>query len=377
MPIERPFKKTYNWEHLEKVLRRATTDGPVPIIELLVDAEPMSDVTGIDFPAAKAVEIFNDAKAVLNDNSVFEIGLKLIELNVAFHKAVGYDYVFMIPIIPLTKTRRTLADDADERRGKRAWIEEYSGIIPSRKGFEEFKWPSLDQITLLPVDVAAGQIPAGMKVIMQYDGIFENLKELMGLQQMAIKSIKEPDLLDDILEQLTRIAVHTVGLAAAHPAVGAVFYGEDMGSTSGTLLSPRFLKKHVIPRIKLIADACHKHGKLFLLHTCGQVEDIMDDLIDDVKIDAKHSFQDNIEPVEQFYKKYHEKISVLGGLDMSLLAGGTVEDVRVRARQILEACALGGGYCMGSGNSLANYIKIENYYAMLDETRKWNEEHGY
>ena len=32
---------------------------------------------------------------------------------------------------------------------------------------------------------------------------------------------------------------------------------------------------------------------------------------------------------------------------------------------------------MGAGNSVATYVKIENYYAMLDETRKWNEEHGY
>jgi hypothetical protein len=32
---------------------------------------------------------------------------------------------------------------------------------------------------------------------------------------------------------------------------------------------------------------------------------------------------------------------------------------------------------MGTGNSVANYIPIGNYYAMLDETRKWNEERGY
>jgi uroporphyrinogen decarboxylase len=103
----------------------------------------------------------------------------------------------------------------------------------------------------------------------------------------------------------------------------------------------------------------------------------MDDLIDVVKIDAKHSFQDNVEPVEQFYKKYHDKISVLGGVDMNLMTSGTAEEVKARTRQILEACAPGGGYCMGSANSLANFIKTENYYAMLDETRKWNEEHGY
>jgi hypothetical protein len=31
---------------------------------------------------------------------------------------------------------------------------------------------------------------------------------------------------------------------------------------------------------------------------------------------------------------------------------------------------------MGSGNSVANYVKLENYYAMIDETRRWNREEG-
>jgi len=60
-----------------------------------------------------------------------------------------------------------------------------------------------------------------------------------------------------------------------------------------------------------------------------------------------------------------------------LLARGSEEGVKTRTRQILEHCAPGGGYCMGTGNSVANYLNIENYYAMLDETRKWNAEHGY
>jgi uroporphyrinogen decarboxylase len=377
MPIERPFKKTYNWEHLEKVLRRETTDGPVPIIELLVDAEPMSEVTGIDYPASKAVEIFTNAGAALNDESVMAMGIKLMDLSLAFSTAVGYDYVTMIPIVPIRKTSRNLADDPDEKRHKRAWIEETKGIISSRREFEEYEWPSLEQVSLLPIDYAGGQLPPGMKVMVQCDGIFEILKELMGLQQMAICSINEPALVDDILEKLTRIMIHTVDIVAAHPATGAIFYGEDMGASAGTLLSPKFLKKYVIPRLKLIADACHRHGKLFLFHTCGQVEDIMEDLIDVVGIDGKHSFQDNVQPVEDYYKKYHDRIAVLGGLDMNLLASGTPEEVKARTRQILKACAPGGGFCLGSGNSISNYVKIENYYTMLDETRKWNEEHGY
>jgi len=376
MTIPRPFKTTYDWDHLEKVLRRETKEGPVPLIELFPDAEIMSEVTGIDYPAARAVELFTNAGQLIDDQEALDMGIRLIELNIAFNKAIGYDYVTMIPIVPLTKTRRELAADEDPRRQKRAWKEEGQGIITSRAEYEEYKWPALDQVSLLPLDYAAGCIPAGMKIMVMYNGIYEDLSELMGTQHMAIKSIEEPELVEDILEQLTRIAEHAVGLCAAHPGAGAIFYSDDLGYKGGTTLSPRFLRKYYIPRLKRIADACHKNGKLFLFHCCGQVMAIMDDLIE-AGIDARHSFEDAILPVEQWYDKFHDRVAILGGVDMELMAHGTQEQVRHRTRRILEHCAPGGGYCMGTGNSVANYVRIENYYAMIDETRKWNEEHGF
>lgn len=101
----------------------------------------------------------------------------------------------------------------------------------------------------------------------------------------------------------------------------------------------------------------------------------MNDLIEVVGIDARHGFQDNVEPVEEIYKKYGDRIAILGGVDVDLLARGTTHQVRARTRQVLEVCALKGGFCIGSNNSVANFCKIENYYAMLDEARRWNEEH--
>jgi uroporphyrinogen decarboxylase len=377
MTIQRPFKTTYNWDYLEKVLRREVKDGPVPIIELFADPEIMSEVTGIDFPAARAAEIFTRASEALADSEGLELGIRLIDLSIAFSKAVGYDYVTTIPAVPLKKSARAMAVDADERRGRRGWMEEHKGILTTRQDFERYEWPSLDQVSLLPVDYVGGQLPPGMKAMVMVQGIFEDLKEMMGLQEMAIKSVEEPELLDDILERLTILAVHTTDIAAAHPATGAIFYAEDMGGNQGPLLSPKFMRKYFFPRQARIAAACHKHNKPFLIHACGQLMPIMDDLVGTVGIDAKHSFQDGVQPVEETYRKYHDRIAVLGGLDIELMTHGSIEQVRARTRQILDACAPGGGFCMGTGNSVANYLKIDNYYAMLDETREWNEEHGY
>jgi len=375
-----PIEREPDFEHLRRVLMREATDGPVPLLEILADPEIMSEVTEIPYPADRAREIFDDPSGLVDgsDPEKAELAVALMNLSLEFSKALGLDYATMIPIVPLARTRAQLARTGRGREETlRTWQDLHEGVLTNREEFEAYHWPSQQEISIFPVEWAAAQMPEGMKVMLNYTGIFEDLKQMMGFETLAYATADDPQLVDDILEQLTRIAEYTVGLAAAHPATGAVFYGEDMGFNTGTLLSPAFMKRHVIPRHKRIADACHRHGKPFLLHSCGNVIALMDDLIDVVGIDAKHSFEDKILPVEEWYARWGDHIAIIGGVDMDILGRGSEEEVRARTRQILEACAPGGGYCIGSGNSVANYIKLENYYAMIDETRSWNQEHGY
>jgi len=103
---------------------------------------------------------------------------------------------------------------------------------------------------------------------------------------------------------------------------------------------------------------------------------LMEELIDDIGIDAKHSFEDKILPVEEAYRRWGDRVAIVGGVDMDLLGRGTEKEVRARTRQILEVCGVKGtGYCLGTGNTAANYIPVQNYLAMLDEGRRWNREH--
>jgi uroporphyrinogen decarboxylase len=68
-------------------------------------------------------------------------------------------------------------------------------------------------------------------------------------------------------------------------------------------------------------------------------------------------------------------LALVGGVDVHLLTSGSEAEVRHRTREILEVCGKGGGYVLGTGNSVANYIPLHNYLAMLDEGRRWNQEH--
>jgi uroporphyrinogen decarboxylase len=311
-----------------------------------------------------------------NQQEALEKGLRFLELNVAFSKAVGYDSAWTIPIVPIPRTR-ALYSGSDEIAKARPWQNEHKGIIPDRETFESFKWATVDQIDLATLDYTSELLPPGMKMHVFYMGIFEDLRMIMGFEQMAIKSVDEPKLLGDILEQLTILAERAIDQSSVHPATGAIFYADDMGFNTSTMLSPAFYRKWLFPRLKRLADACHKHNKPFLFHSCGFVDTLMEDLIEFVGIDGFHSFQDSIMPIEEVYKKYGDRISILGGVDVGLLARGTPEQVRTRCRQILDTCGSNGGFAIGSGNSVTNYCKIENYYAMINEARKWNEEKGY
>ena len=102
-----------------------------------------------------------------------------------------------------------------------------------------------------------------------------------------------------------------------------------------------------------------------------QLEEIMDDLIDDVGIDGKHSYEDAILPVTEAKKRYGKRMAILGGIDVDFLCRADEKSIRRRVKETLKTCMAGGGYCLGTGNTVANYIPLENYLAMLDEGRKF------
>jgi uroporphyrinogen decarboxylase len=131
------------------------------------------------------------------------------------------------------------------------------------------------------------------------------------------------------------------------------------------------MREFVLPGHKLMAQMSHAAGRPYLLHSCGDLSAIEQDLIENVGIDAQHSFEDTIVSVIDFKRQYGDRIAALGGIDMDFMCRASEGQVRQRVRDTLAACMPGGGYCLGTGNSVANYIPVDNYLAMLDEGRKF------
>ena len=93
-----------------------------------------------------------------------------------------------------------------------------------------------------------------------------------------------------------------------------------MGFRTATLITPAALRRYTLPWHKRFAAMTHATGLPYFLHSCGNLSLIMEDLIDDVQIDGKHSYEDAIIPVDDFQARYGDRIAVLGGIDVNILA---------------------------------------------------------
>lgn len=288
---------------------------------------------------------------------------------------LGYDYAPVWATWPghPTPHRRITANTAAQADGDRHWTEEGQGLITSQADFEAFPWDAIP-VDTRPVEYAARALPDGMKLTANttfFEHVFENL---LGYEGLSYLLYDEPELVAAVFERWGQQVYNYYAAVIDHDAVGAIFHADDMGFKTSTLISPRALRRYVLPWLKRYAALAHAHGKPFYLHSCGNLfqPGVIEDLIDDVGIDGYHSFQDIILPVTAFKAQYGDRVATLGGVDMDHLVRQDEPMLRATVRDILAACMPGGRYALGSGNTVANYVPVDHYVVMLDEARRWN-----
>ncbi|MFH1005924.1 MAG: uroporphyrinogen decarboxylase family protein [Candidatus Latescibacterota bacterium] len=346
-----------DFSRLRTVLLRQGEPDRIPFYELFADKEIMEAVLGHSLP-----------DLAITGGSQREAYWKAV---IQFYYQLGYDYVPVGAQIDLPRDNILLGKDtAPLAHSSRGWQDEHRGVIETRRDFQDYPWPDCSRVDLSDIRWVARNLPPGMKVIAQSPGVLENVMWLMGYEPFSYALTDDPELVGDMFERIGTLLAAVHRKMAAEQGIGALCMGDDMGYKTGTLVSPSQLRHYVFPWQKKIAEAAHAHDLPMILHSCGNLDAIMDDLIDEVGIDAKHSYEDVIMPITEAKRLWGDRVAVLGGVDMNLLTQGSENQVRARVREIVQACGPGGGFALGTGNSVANYIPVANYLAMLDEGRK-------
>ncbi len=366
-----PLKKPEpDFDSLVRVLKGEKKPEKVYLVELGVDGKVMQEIT--ERYLDRQWIPFNPIDTYLGWE--LESGVTWQQCQkecIDFYYQMGYDFFNVGPTwenLPRFH-RREAGDTALATGEKRHWVEEGGGIIRSWQDFEKIRW---DKITHNLESLAFTQqnLPDGMKITVAAI-MFEMIMErFFGYQDLFVLSYDNPKLVEAVFNEWGRIVYNYYRDAIQYPKVGALWHVDDLGHKTATLLGPEFLRKNVFPWFKKYAALAHERGLTCWFHSCGHVFAVMDDLIEDVKIDAFHSFQDVILPVGDFLKRYGGRIAAFGGVDVDLLTRLEEPELRRYIRRILKEC-MPGRFAIGSGNSIASYVPTENYLVMIDEAMRW------
>lgn len=350
-----------DYTRLLRAIYRQSEPSYVPMLELFADAE---------FIAAFLNEPVCSYSSLENNRRTLEIAL---DQKIRFWYQLGYDAIWQGDLLDLPDLFLFAADDHSiYPKSTRTWVKESYGRIQDWRDFEEYPWPQPEQADFFPIDYLSLHLPEGMAIIGHVYGALEPVMWLMGYANFALALYDQPDLVQAMFTKIEEVYIPVAEALVQMDRVMSLWVGDDMGFKTGTMISPEHLRQYVFPYHEKLARIVHDAGKPYMLHSCGSLDGIMDDLIDQIEIDSKHSFEDIIEPVESFVQHYGHRVSAIGGVDVDLLSRGTVKQVRERTRQILEKCSPSQGYILGSGNSITNYIPIDNFLAMIDEGHRFN-----
>jgi len=287
---------------------------------------------------------------------------------IEFWYRMGYDFVRLEIALPFSAHTLVAEDPAPGVHQQRAWHDQHHGAIAGWDDFETYPWPSLEAMDFFPLEYINAHLPDGMGLISCHaGGIFEHLSAILSYEGLCLALMDQPDLVRAVADRIGSLMEGYYRHLLELDNLIAVFPGDDMGFRTATLISPEDLKTYTLPWHKRFRDMAHEKGLPYFLHSCGNLEAIMEYLIAEVGIDGKHSFEDAIVPVPEMQRRYGDRIAILGGVDVNVLTRATPDDLRAYVRGILDECGPRGRYAVGSGNSIPSYIPVENYLTMLDE----------
>ena len=95
--------------------------------------------------------------------------------------------------------------------------------------------------------------------------------------------------------------------------IDAVYFGDDWGQQRGLQMGPKLWREFIYPVLKRMYAAVHAGGKYVFIHSCGDVDELFDDLIA-IGVNCFNPFQPEVMDVAALLPQYRGRLAFHGGL---------------------------------------------------------------
>lgn len=196
-----------------------------------------------------------------------------------------------------------------------------------------------------------------------------------GFLQVPLKStwlaavVAEPNLIARYLDVQTELALRRIR-ALADAGAKFIFGGGDMAGNDGPFYSPKAFRELMVPRLRIIAEECHKYGMYYLFASDGNLWPIADDLFGRTGVDGYYEIDRRAGMDLAKLRRRFPELVLVGNISSHTLSEGTREEVIRETLSCLREAKRSRGIIVGVSNCVLPSTPEENVKAMIETIRR-------
>lgn len=149
-----------------------------------------------------------------------------------------------------------------------------------------------------------------------------------------------------------------------------VLVNDDIAHNTGLLIHPDAFMEIFPPRMKRLIAPAKERDILVAIHTDGKIHQALP-ILHDIGFNIVHPVQPESNDIVALKKLWAGKMAFVGNIHTPLLAYGHKEEIEEKVREYCIQLAPGGGYVLGSSNSITKGIPPENFVTMIQAVHKY------